>query len=230
MSKRKRSDSTSWSKKLKIGSVATKIANVGGTIATGGWKNKGELKTVDLDTANYQFDTTGSVTPLNLIAQGTDNTTREGRQVVITSCHIRALIQPTQAASQPSLCRWLLVWDKQPNGALATVANILKQDSGSVSSSQNPLNLDNRERFIVLRDKGYSTGNQNLTATTAVADSTTYYVNEYVKINAKTTFSGTTAAIGSIATGALLLVTIGNRASPNAYLLGAGTRTRFTDN
>lgn len=203
-----------------------KILNVGGTLALRGWGNSGgELKYVDLASAAYACDTTGSVTALNLTAVGDDNTTRDGRQITVTSCHIRGAIQRQDDSTTENLARWMLVWDKQPNsGTIATITQIL-----SASTSMSSTNLDNRERFVILRDKQYAIGSCQVT-TTVQGSPTTCDVNEYVKINCRTTYSGTTAAIGSVATGALLLVTIGQKAAADAHNLQCTTRVRFTDN
>jgi len=210
-----------------ITSAARKIVNVGGTLATRGWNNRGgELKYTDLASATYACDTTGSVTALNLTAVGDDNTTRDGRQIVVTSAHIRGFIAPVDDITNDNLSRWLLVWDKQPNsGTIAAITDILVASTATSST-----NLNNRERFVILRDKQYAVGKTLNTATQAVSNCPNMYeVNEYVKINARTTYSGTTAAIGSVATGALLMVTIGTATAGTGGLLTACTRVRFTD-
>lgn len=206
--------------------AAQKIQNVGGAvIPRRSYNRNGELKYVDIASTVYACDTTGSVTALNLTAVGDDNTTRDGRQIIVTSCHIRGLITNQDASTATSLARWLLVWDKQPNGAIATIANILAAAT-SISST----NLNNRERFVILRDKQYGVGQIDTTATqTYTIAPGVHECNEYVKINARTTYGGTAADIASVATGALLLVTIGNQAAASGAQLTAATRVRFTD-
>jgi len=173
------------------------------------------------------MDTSGVVTAINLTAVGDDNTTRDGRQINVVSCHIRGGVSPVDTETSDSFGRWLLVWDKQPNsGAIATIAQIL-----TTTSSYANTNLDNRERFVILRDKEYQIGGTSRVATQAYSNCPNQYaVNEFVKIGCKTTYSGTTAVIGSIATGALLLVTIGSTAIGTGGTLLANTRVRFSDN
>lgn len=186
----------------------------------------GELKYLDIASAGYVADTTGSVTCLNLTAVGDDNTNRDGRQIINKSIHIQGLLQPSDDSTSPNLSRMLIVWDSQPNGAIATITDILVA-STSVSST----NLNNRERFRILKDLRLSQGKVDTTATSTFSNSdNTYCVNEFIKLNdLKTTYSGTTAVIASIATGALLMVTIGSVAAAAGGTFGVTTRLRFAD-
>jgi len=197
-------------------------------LAIRGWSNNNaELKYVDIAAANYAADTTGSVTCLNLTAVGDDNTTRDGRQICNRSIHVQGILNPVDNTAGPNLARMMLVWDAQPNsGAIATITNIL-----TASTSVSATNLDNRERFTVLRDSRFAQGTISDTATQAFSNGTnTYMVNEFVNLkDVKTTYSGTTAAIGSVATGALLLVTIGSVGAVAGGTFNLTTRLRFTD-
>lgn len=196
-------------------------------LATRGWVNNNtELKYIDVAAASYVMDTTGTVTALNLVAVGDDNTTRDGRQIQIKSCHIRGYVSPVDDITTDGLGRWMLVWDAQPNsGVIATIALIL-----AAATSISGTNLDNRERFTILRDKQFALGKTVNTATQAVSNCPNMYeVNEYVKMDHKSTFSGTTAVIGVVATGALLLVTIGSNAAGACGQLTATSRVRFSD-
>lgn len=186
-----------------------------------------ELKYTDIASASYAADTTGTVTALNLTAVGDDNNTRDGRQIHNRSVHVQGILSPEDRTTNTNLARMLLVWDSQPSsGALASITDIL-----TASSSIAPTNLNNRERFRILRDCRYSQGINDNTATQAFSNgNNTYMVNEYVKLgDLKTTYSGTTAVIGSVATGALLMVTIGNQAAGSAGTFILTTRVRFTD-
>lgn len=185
-----------------------------------------ELKYVDVAQATYLFDTTGSVTCLNLLAVGDDNTNRDGRQVTIKSVQVRGLIRPVDQLTSETLCRVLLVWDNAVNsGTIATIAQILT----AATSCSFPL-VDNAQRFTILSDQSYPIGAVTDTATQAREGSPTVHCYEYYrKLNLVTQYSGTTAAIGSIQNGALYLVTIGNNAAGSGGLLQCATRVRFTD-
>lgn len=185
-----------------------------------------ELKYNDLVSATYVSDTTGTVTALNLIAVGDDNTNRDGRQVTNKSVHIQGLLQPTDNTTVPNLARLIIVWDSQPNGALPAVTALLT-NSNSISAT----NLDNRERFTILRDVKFPQGMISDTATQAFSNGgNTHAVNLFIPLkDMKTTYSGTTAVIGSVATGALLMFTIGNAAAGNGGIFSLTTRLRFSD-
>lgn len=185
-----------------------------------------ELKYVDLAVAVYPCDSTGSVTALNLIAVGDDNTTRDGRQVTIKSVQLHGSIAPVDDSVSYNKARVLLVWDNAVNsGTIATIAQILTAANGTAF----PL-IDNANRFTILVDRTFATGKVSNTATQAFAASiTTQDVEIYKKVNSCTQYSGTTAAIGSIQNGALLLVTIGSAAPNDGTQLVASTRVRFTD-
>jgi len=194
-----------------------------------GWMNRpGELKYSDIAATPYAFDTTGTVTALNLLAVGDDATNRDGRQVLCKSIQVTGPIGPlTDNVVLPSFNRCMLVWDSQANsGTIATIAQIL-----TASTSVANLNLDNRERFTILRDYKCALGGGNDAATLAYSQSPSMTkIDWFVPLNLVTTYSGTTAAIGSIATGALLLVTIGNQAAGSNMSGNFTTRLRFLDN
>lgn len=186
----------------------------------------GELKYKDLTGATYAGDTTGTVTALNLVAVGDDNTDRDGRQVHLHSVHIQGVVRPVDAQSGANFSRLMLIWDSQPNGALPSITDILVS-----STSLSGTNLNNRERFTILRDKRYEVGGVSDTATQSYTISPGMHViNEYVKLKGiKTTYSGTTATIGSVSTGALLMVTISNLAAGLGSAFDLSTRVRFYD-
>lgn len=185
-----------------------------------------ELKVADTASTVFACDTTGSVTALNLTAVGDDNTNRDGRQIVVKSCQIKGIFRPQDNVTGSNLARVLLVWDSQPSsGAIATVTDIM-----NAATSVAPTNLNNRERFTILRDFQAPLGPTQDTATQAFAGALTVQdLDWYVKINRVSTYSGTTAVIASVATGALLLVTLGSQGAGAGSDLVAYARVRFSD-
>lgn len=192
-----------------------------------GQRSPQERKVIDVAQATYGLNTTGSVTALNLVATGTDYTNRIGRKVNITAVQMRGFAALADATAGPTLTRIMLVWDMQPNGALALVTDVL-----NAALPDSFMNLNNRDRFRVLYDKQFVFGATTNVATQAYAQAPSVMnLNVYKRCNQPVTFSGTTAAIGSMETGALLLVTVGDQtaastAGANAYLT---FRMRFTD-
>jgi len=195
-----------------------------------------EKKFVDIPLASYGCDTTGSITLLNGIADGTLVTQRVGRKVTIRSVQVRGIVYGTDTQSTTgadtlsNLCRVMLVWDKQANGTVMTFAQPL---SATTSVSFN--NLDNRERFVMLMDKHLAMGPfvYNTTATQAIGlgDNVQATINKYKRMpkGACTIFSGTGATIGDITSGALYLVTIGSRGAANGHTLEDITPVRYPD-
>lgn len=186
---------------------------------------RNELKYVDTASATYVGDTTGTVTLINGVAVGDDNTTRDGRQITLKSVQVRGSFQNVDATSGASMCRLLLVWDNAANGSLATITQIL-----SASTSNSFPNVDNSNRFTILSDTQYVVGPYVNTATQAIAPSPgVAAVNIYKKLNSITQYSSTTSDIASIQNGALLMVTIGDQAVGGGGLFFMAARCRFTD-
>jgi len=206
-------------------SIPTPLAPTGWTRRSGGG---GELKYFDVAAATYACDTTGAVTLLNGIAQGDDVTTRDGRVVYNASCRIIGKFVAQDASVSATLCRVMLVWDANNNSAVAVPAIT---DILTASTSISHLNLNNRARFVVLRDTMVSYGALVDTATQTYSGApSTGEIDWYVRLGkSKTVFSGTTGVIGSIASGALYLVTIGDNAANAAYNFTATSRIRFTE-
>lgn len=191
-----------------------------------------ELKYVDtnLQASTQLYDTTGLATPINLLAVGDDNTSRDGRQVTIKSVQVTGIAAPVDGGTGPTLCRSMLVWDNANNSASTTSAQLIAALLTSSNSGAFPL-VDNQNRFTILWDSKEMLGGFNVTATQAYAQSPTVLkVCHYRKLNNVTQYSGTTAAIGSIQNGALWFITLGDQAAGNGGIFNGQVRVRFTDN
>lgn len=189
-------------------------------------RNRKELKFLDLAYSQaYVFDTTGTVTALNLVAEGDDNNSRNGRQIQLCSVEVQGKANPVDGSTTPDFCRLMLIYDSQANGALPAITDIL-----SAATSNSFLNLDNRDRFHIIVDHKFVIGALSTTATQTYAESPTLeLIDIHRKLSLHTTFKGTTGAIASIATGALLMVSIGDVPPNDGALAGVSTRIRFTD-
>lgn len=179
-----------------------------------------ELKDVDTDISALSFTTTGSVTLLNGVAQGTDFTNRVGRKFNTKSILIRMVITSGSTATANHIARWMIVYDKQVNGSLPAVTDILT--SASISA---PNNLNNRDRFVVILDKQHNIG------ATGANDNAKVFMKKYRRCHLETTNGGTAATIGSIQTGGLYFVAVGSAAAgTTAPIFDSGIcRIRFTD-
>jgi len=179
-----------------------------------------ELKDIDTDISAVTINSTGAVTLINGVAQGTDFTQRVGRKFQMKSILIRMVAYFGSTSILPSVFRWMVVYDKQTNAAAPAVTDIL--DAATVTSNAN---LSNRERFVVIYDKIHVIG------ATAANDNSMKYIKKYKRIFMETTNGGTANTVGSIQTGGLFFVTVGDRvAGTTAGRFESGSiRIRFTD-
>lgn len=190
-----------------------------------------ELKSFDITAASCNMNTGGTVQVLNLPVVGTDYDDRIGRKITIKSVYVRGFGYIQAAATGGSaqdapiqLHRMILVWDKQPNAAIAAITDIL-----AIATSSSHLNLNNRDRFLVLKDKQWVVGPLN--ATQGLNGNCGYPIKVYKKMNFEAVYNGTNGGtIADITTGALLLVTIGDVASGlDDGVANVKTRIRFVD-
>ena len=128
-------------------------ARTGGFFGVGVRRSRDERKVIDVDPALYAGDTTGSVTLLNGVATGTDFTDRIGRKIVMRSLYLRGTLSPVDGITLDNMCRVLIVYDMQSNGAAPAITDVLKS-----ATSIAQLNMNNRDRFRVIMDKQFAVG------------------------------------------------------------------------
>lgn len=220
MLKRTRSISTTSQPKLKRARTA---AFSGGSLARQPFRRTkfAEKKVVDVAPSSFAADTTGSVTLLNGVATGTDFNNRIGRKTVLRSLNIIGHLIPQDSAVANTLCRLIVVYDQQPNGAAPAITDVL-----DTADSRSQLNLNNRDRFKVLVNHMVALSDN---AANQVGSPSTSLVSIYRKINMETIFSGTGATAASIASGALFMITVGDNVAGAGYNFSVSTRVRFED-
>jgi len=181
-----------------------------------------ELNYVDLALAAYPMDSTGSVTLIATIAQGTTVNQRIGKKAQYRSILLRGTAQ-SNATCTVTDCAFLIIYDKRPTGSLPAITDIL-----TASTSRAFMNDNNTGRFQVVRrwDNTFI-GNTTTLATGEEAKN----VDMYIPFRQPITFeSAGTGAIGDIDMGALYLVTVGSTAAGTAAgSLSVAIRTRFTE-
>lgn len=171
----------------------------------------------------------GNVYPLNIIAQGSDNIQRIGRQILLKSYQYKFLWTCTGSnlattAAYPNgsnTLRIAIVYDKQTNQAPPAIDDIWQLGT---SATQNPFllrNLDNYDRFTVLSDDLHN-------ISTAGPNGVTF--EKYGAISLPTRYDGTGGANTDITTGGLYLITIDiNNTISNQSVINGMARVSYTD-
>lgn len=206
---------------------------------------KGETKAVDLQQATYTLNSTAVLTPLNLIQAGSSFFNRIGRKIHMKSIAIRGFIGFSGNSQViAAYGRIMIVYDRQTNGALPVISDILldtKQDATTSTGALSGLNLNNRDRFVVIADKKFmlpvvtqAVGIPTFIAPSISNDTECEWgiVDRYHKINMETQYKADSspAVIGDIATGALYLITFGQATAGNeGWNVTLATRLRYVD-
>lgn len=154
---------------------------------------------------------------INGVAQGATELTRVGRKIQMTKLEIiwSAVLQTTTANG--CSMRFRVVYDKQANGVIPTIASIFAFDSFF-----SPNNLANSDRFITIVDE--------ITEPLDQDNNTCVSGRISRKMSLETIFSGTGATVASIASGSMYLIACQNSfANTAAPALSAICRLRFID-
>lgn len=122
---------------------------------------KPELKAYDIQENFSDFVNTGTFEILNVPKKGDDRYERNGRNIRMKSLHIRGKIAPEDALASDitaEFLRYLVIYDKQSNGAPPAMGDVLRDSTSSAQSNVfSDINLDNRDRFEILRDVSFPT-------------------------------------------------------------------------
>ena len=185
------------------------------------------------------------VYPLNLIQAGTGSWNRVGRVLTMRSIRIRHNIRYTLAATSANSLsrsfRYLIVYDKQPNGTLPVKTDIIqyKDQSGTETGNWNGfLSYDNMQRFTILKDDTINFDPKlrtfDNTGTPTQQIELEKNLECYIRMNHITNYKSenSPAQISDISTGALYLVWLTD--NPGAVAgatmrVDALSRLRYTD-
>lgn len=188
-----------------------------------------ELKVIDtLPAASNPYSSgNGVFTLLNGCSPGDGISSRDGRKIRIKSVEARVYIGGNSSYTQQSLVRMILFWDKYPNGSATTIDKILEMTDTAFAIPYAPIDLDNRKRFVILKDKQFS-----LTPAPNGTYTTRKLVHfKKIKVDKDTVFNnGTAATVADIMSGALYMYVFSDNSNatyPDTHLVTA--RVRFTD-
>ncbi|AUM61731.1 capsid [uncultured virus] len=215
-----------WKPRKKARLTSRTTPSVG--LRTGGWSGvpgrRGELKYIDTAFQDTIPDT-GTLVLLNGLQPGTGASQRIGKRALFKNMLIRMGIGvPTNVGATPlnGYVRVLVVCDKQANAAAPTVAGIL-QAVNAIS----PVNMDNRDRFVVVYDHQITIDQLGSRAGQAV--------KKFKKLNVTTSYNaGAAGTIADIATNSMYMLyiysQIGTGAAPTVTpALDAYIRLRYDD-
>lgn len=181
---------------------------------------------------------------LNLIQQGAGSWNRVGRKSILRSLRIKGWFTLSQGFTLPNgttkenIVRMVVVWDKQPSGAIPNFGAIFGiTDQTGTESSPNilvPPKYDNMDRFVVLKDVVIDNRAQGFFGGGAApGTSQLVSVDCYIKLGLKeTVFSGQTApmSISDIASGALYVYFRAVNSDAESFAAFAGqARLRYSD-
>jgi len=175
-----------------------------------------------------------------LVPQGTKEVERIGNKICMTNFNWKGFIylDPVAGAGTTSggaLVRYIFFIDKQANGAAPTFANIVTtQDIAGTTEANfaSFINLDNRDRFEIIRDTWIDIGSISDTATQSYAmGNGIQNLNMFMKLgNRETVYNaGTAGTVGDITSGSLYCFLISNNANASGVTANLSFRVRFTD-
>lgn len=176
---------------------------------------------ISLSATAYNTNNQGTLLLLNGCVTGNDLNNRDGRKIRIESVMMRiSCTMPLNTNSNGFGTRTILFFDKQPNAAAPAITDLLVADTPTSN-----LNLNNRDRFIVLMDKVRST-----IGSSGYNDFWKKYKNLYFK-NLDTIYNGVNGGtVADITSGSLYLLTFMQGITTTNVLTCAGDiRVRFTD-
>lgn len=156
------------------------------------------------------------ITHVNCVPQGATVANRIGNKIMMKSIHLKGTI--SAAAAVLSNARVMLIYDKQPNGAFPTFADIITDQPGGVSGFYSSLNIANKSRFSVIRDQFFNFD---------PAQSLQHTINWYCKGRWETEYGANGGTVADFRTGAIFLVALYTVAVVNMSNLSV--RTRYFD-
>lgn len=178
---------------------------------------------VDLASAAYNCDTTGTLTLIATIPQNASTSGRVGKRVNLKSlqCHGSVSTNATATITDSTI---LIVYDKRPSGALPAITDVLNSISSYAFN-----NDSNSGRFRILKRIDQvligSAANQ-------YTSKSSYDMDWFLSLRGLPTVfkAAGTGAIADIEEGAIYFVTVGGSgAGTGAATANVSFRTRFVD-
>jgi hypothetical protein len=177
-----------------------------------------EFKCKDLHDGGLTFSQTGTIHQISNIGQGDTENTRDGSSIKIKSLEINLCYKMHSSVTFGTVCRTILVLDTQTNSAIYVPGDVI-DDITAGDSLVSSRNLNNRNRFVILKDW----------ITHLVPDKPYAHKSIYKKMNLGLTFDGTAGSIADLPSNSLSLLVFTNEAT-NTPTAALHSRIRFIDN
>lgn len=164
------------------------------------------------------INNTGTLVLLNGLSNGDDYDDRDGRQVRFKSLQLNTRCLLDSVSATNTLFRMIIFIDKQPNAGAPAVTELL--DLTSAPRTDAHRNLDNRKRYVILKDKRFCV-NQIVPEK---------IVDVYKKIDMKTIYDdSSTSTINDITSNSFYVYFVSDQAV-NTPQVTYNARLRFVDN
>lgn len=204
-----------------------------------------EKKAVDIPATTTNFvNTLAAFVLLNPVQQGPAYYNRIGSRIELSSLNLRGIINPlfvNNAVRPFDIGRIIIFYDRQTNGVLPTQVDLLQtrdQAGNATNVGLSPINLDNRDRFLIIRDyqmyfpENDGTGITRLVNTQGKEGNNEYSINMHIKLKGlQTMYKSTSNPItaGDIATGGLFIGFISHSTTASKACTWT-SRLRYKDN
>lgn len=152
--------------------------------------NNKERKFIDTQLKDVAVANTMTITQLTNLVQGVTDSTRIGNQITVVGCLMRYIM----AADISTQIRVMLVEDKQTNGAIYLVGDLLQDGSTGGDNIVSPYNADFKRRFKVHYDRNHQFD---------INSRATVFVSKYFKLNIPIRYDTNAGTIADIQSSSL---------------------------
>jgi len=200
-----------------------------------------EIKAIDIEEQTYVFrdpNTASNIILLNGVQTGSAFFNRVGSRIEMKNLQFNGFLGPNTAATSttPSNLRLLIVYDRQPVGALPVISDILQdrnQVGTALTGGLSHINLDNRDRFTILRDMRWTVPTVTAGVVTGISIGVgdTWCINTFIKLKGLGTHyksSSNPCTIADISTGALYACFV-TETNDSDWVVEADFRLRYND-
>jgi len=200
-----------------------------------------EIHAIDVTPISQGFRTIATpptLVLLNGIQTGAGFFNRVGSRVENVNLHIRGVVN-IGLTTLISYARMVVVYDRQPNGAAPLVGDILQsrdQTGAPTGTAFSEINLDQRQRYLILRDKSFFVPPTTFTAGVLTngpafpSDGPEWTVNEFIRLKGLITqykSSSAPTTITDINSGSIYVFFLAS--VDNTLLFNGQCRLRFVD-